>query len=1002
MIKDLRSNSELNFSDGYSDDNDNSEKIKRIIIHRGAHLSERKLPLFLPNSNSIAIGLNIQSEIEETKSKIIKNFENMKLFKIYSLEDIKKEDENHFNIYNLINERKNIRNKILLLGNNLESDVLHLIECLSIEPCKRTRYEHKYIKQYLMKTSLMQSLLNLNENKRNISKIINKVCLNLKYKFLYSGVTIFEINSVPDNYYYLIEGKVRALKPEKIPMTMTGFEYFKYIMRLKRENEDHLISLILKNQINLYIYKNDLPILNYVFFLIIFREYYSNVNFRFYFKYELDDKGNEYESYLEKMIDLCFCSKEELLKDIDFKKNDIEHKTPMIELEQKIRKNIPEISDDLLNYYHQMATDKKKFDLILYKYKSVVDLKKGSFFGESIKKNSLRTYTVKTVEDCHLSYIEIEIYDSFLKKEREKVTEQMIDYLYTRFFLNNITETEFKNHFFSSFVFEVKELGYKLTEQEKKIDYIYFIREGEISVNCSFSINALANGVLMLLKEHTLMKNNEKFIELMSELEEFVKSNRYDLNIINFTSLFIATSTSIIGLDSFCFGFDNYLYESLVISSSVKYFKIEKKYLLNILKEYSTIKEIAEKEAIQKVLLIIDRFIKSLKMKIQNENNTILLRQNYSDSILSKNYNENIKNDEKSLEKNIKNLIKNDYDENISINNSKILNKCIINYNNKEKPIIEKGNKSELSLNQKLSFDGKKMKPLSKNQIEKNMNKSPDNYLENLKKRRAEFSSLKHKLNPISIKKETILVNILQKNIENNLLFSKSKKKIKILKFLSNNNSLKSDSLTAHKNLKIKLNPLNNKNDNSPKKLKYNNSSKQVLLNNTTEKNNFSSFCKSFRSIQLNDNKNKNFINESKSTINLTKDIMSPKSIFNTLNINSRNSIKQNNSINNISNIKSNNNFSPKNNLSPIHKNNKKQKNIFNGKYFSIDNGNSSKIFSSRLNISKSKINNILNHKKKKKLNKKLAFQKVKNLKYKFLKNKILEQDYGIINDFFK
>ena len=301
-----------------------------------------------------------------------------------------------------------------------------------------------------------------------------------------------------------------------------------------------------------------------------------------------------------------------------------------------------------------------------------------------------------------------------------------------------------------------------------------------------------------------------------------------------------------------------------------------------------------------------------------------------------------------------------------------------------------------------MSFDGKKMKPLSKNQIEKNMNKSPDNYLENLKKRRAEFSSLKHKLNPISIKKETILVNILQKNIENNLLFSKSKKKIKILKFLSNNNSLKSDSLTAHKNLKIKLNPLNNKNDNSPKKLKYNNSSKQVLLNNTTEKNNFSSFCKSFRSIQLNDNKNKNFINESKSTINLTKDIMSPKSIFNTLNINSRNSIKQNNSINNISNIKSNNNFSPKNNLSPIHKNNKKQKNIFNGKYFSIDNGNSSKIFSSRLNISKSKINNILNHKKKKKLNKKLAFQKVKNLKYKFLKNKILEQDYGIINDFFK
>ena len=986
MINDLRSNSELNFSDGYSDDNDASEKIKKVLIHRGAHLSERKLPLFLPNSNSIAIGLNIQSEIEETKSKIIKNFEHIKLFKIYRIEDTKKEDENHFNIYNLINERKNIRNKILLLGNNLESDVLHLIECLSIEPCKRTKYEHKYIKQYLMKTSLMQSLLNLNENKRNISKIINKVCLNLKYKFLYSGVTIFEINSVPDNYYYLIEGKVVTLKPEKIPMRMTGFEYFKYIMRLKRENEDHLIDLILKNQINLYIYKNDLPILNYVFFIIIFREYYSNINFRFYFKYELDDKGNEYESYLEKMIHLCFCSKEEVLKDIVLKKNDIEHKSSMIELEKKIRKNIPEISDGLINYYHQMATDKKIFDLILYKYKSVVDLKKGSFFGESLKMNSLRTYTVKTVEDCHLSYIEIKIYDSFLRKEKEKVTEQMIDYLYSRFFLNHITETEFKNHFFSSFVFEVKELGYKLTQQEKKIDYIYFIREGEISVNCSFSINLLANSVLMPLKEHTLMKNNEKFIELIYSLEEFVRSNRYDLNVINLTSLFIATSTSIIGLDSFCFGFENYLYDSLVISSSVKYFKIEKKYLQNILKEYSAIKEIAENEATQKILLIIDRFIKSLKMKIQNENNSILPRKKYTDSMKSKIYNESIKNPENSFEKNNKNILKVDYDENNSINNSKILNKCIINYNNKEKPIIEKGNKSEF---------------LFKNQIKKNINKSPDNYLVSLKKKRGDFSSLKNRLNPISIKNETILVNILQKNIENNLLFSKSKKKIKILKFLSNNSALKSDSLTGHKNHKIKLNPLNNKNDNLSKNLKYNNSSQQILINNTNEKNNFSSFCKSFSSIQL----NKNLANESKGTINITKDVISPLNMFNTLNANSRNSIKQNNSLINISNIKSDINFSPKNNLSPIHKNkniNKKRKNKFNGKYFSIDNDNTSKIFSSRINISKSKINSILNNRKKNKLKKKFSFQKIKNLKYKFLKNKILEQDYGIINDFFK
>ena len=51
-------------------------------------------------------------------------------------------------------------------------------------------------------------------------------------------------------------------------------------------------------------------------------------------------------------------------------------------------------------------------------------------------------------------------------------------------------------------------------------------------------------------------------------------------------------------------------------------------------------------------------------------------------------------------------------------------------------------------------------------------------------KKKSDFSSMKNKINPISIKNETILANILQKNIENKLLFSRSKKKIKILSIM--------------------------------------------------------------------------------------------------------------------------------------------------------------------------------------------------------------------------
>ena len=58
------------------------------------------------------------------------------------------DEHNKFNIYKYLDERKNIKNKLSLYSNKLESEVLRLIEYLSLDPTKRTKFEHKYIKNY--------------------------------------------------------------------------------------------------------------------------------------------------------------------------------------------------------------------------------------------------------------------------------------------------------------------------------------------------------------------------------------------------------------------------------------------------------------------------------------------------------------------------------------------------------------------------------------------------------------------------------------------------------------------------------------------------------------------------------------------------------------------------------------------------------------------------------------------------------------------------------------
>ena len=969
---------------------DNKEKeenlIRKFLLRH--HLSESKLPTFSkrnrkPNPPIIKIDI----DIEETKNKIIKNLESIKIFDVNNIKNsrnnLKKyniENHNSFNIFRYIDERKNIKDKLLLYHSNLESDVLRLIEYLSIDPIKRTKFEHKYIKNYLMKTSLMQSLLNLNENKRNITKILNKICLSLKYKFIYAGKTIYEINSIPLNYYYIIEGKVQALKPEKIVMRMTGFEYFTYIMRLKRDNEKYLIDLILKNQTNFAIYRAHLPILNYIIFTIIYREFCNNINYRFYFKYELEDK-NYNETPLDKMINLCFINKEELLKGIN--QNFIESKSPMKELEKQLQKNMPHIDDELLKYYRPMALDKKLFDITLYKYKSFVDLKKGSFFGESTNnKYSLREYTIKTVEDCHLSYLEIEIYNSFLKIEKEKITTQMVDYLYDKFFFNSISEIEFKNNFFQSFVFEVKELGKKLSEQDKKLDYIYFIKEGEIAINCIHSVNSFITNILNPLKENYFIKYNEEFIELITQLDQFLKGNKFNYNLLSPTSLFIAISRSIIGLDSLIFGFNNYIYDAIT-NSVVKYFKIEKKYLLRILREYYLIKEVARNEAIQSILLFIDRFIKSLIMQKTKKNHFVLSQNNVKlnlKNIRLIDY-ENEKNQNLKTQKEDNNLNSNKYyyDEGNSINKKK-LNKCIINYNTNIKP--EKENDSEnLIINQKNNIERKKIKEKtilkdnSRNKLSLHISNSISKY-KNLEK--INFDVMKYKLKKATIKQETILVNILQKNLAHNLLFSRPKFNKETTK--SNNDILQKKTLSLGNKKQIKLKSLNNKNENSIKTLKYNFNSQEESFHNNSEKDNSisNSNAKTYISIKTNIMDCKN-INEDINEFSICQSEEEIKIIPK----------------NNIKAIKKNNKLF-KNNLSPINKRIMKknlsnlEKNFLNSdKNISNKYNNLFKSFSSINDMAKKGYKSKKNNK-----NNQFLLYRTKKDKYKILKEKILKQNF--------
>jgi hypothetical protein len=387
---------------------------------------------------------------------------------------------------------------------------------------------------------------------------------------------------------------------------------------------------------------------------------------------------------------------------------------------------------------------------------------------------------------------------------------------------------------------------------------------------------------------------------------------------------------------------------------------------------------VAQSEAMQKILLMIERFIKTLKMKIEKDNNSNLDKKK---NINSTNSNSNrVKlnfeiNNSKIID--FENDEKNNnyyYDENSSINNSRKLNKYIF----KDKILKDKkNNKSELLNNKNTSFDKKKIKYLYN--IYEDNKKFPN--IKNKRDHSPNYSIFNQKFNPISIKNEKILVALIQKNLENNLFFSKS---------INKNKSSASN---------IKINQIYYDNNNSTKNTNFNSSNytKPVSVTNS-DKDNINpydkSLRKSFRSVHTNtietmDNKNNN--NNKYNNYNSDEDRMISTNIFNFLNTNknSRNKFR----LNGLSKNKSENILS-KNSLSPINKNIQQYKINYDSKYFSFDNDiNNYKNFPF-VNKNNSKIKLKDNANIRYQISKNFLFNKKKKSRYSYLKNQILHENY--------
>ena len=552
-----------------------------------------------------------------------------------------------------------------------------ILKILKKNELERTIEEKAALKYYIIELTNL-SILFFEEHipKNFFEKIIIHSIPLINYKtILDSNTLLYNSNDEAENLYIIIKGQIQLEKLEKKSVLFSGLEYYNFLLKLN-ENVDEKIILQKTIEENKNFFPLDFDNISILKKIVLKAFLISHQNNNPDYLdiilektgYEYSDFGLEsYSKYLEKL-------KEEE-KNNNFEKisenNNISNKIKYSlkdaiyhahQNEKKILKNLEDINNKMCKSLLNFINDEQKFKIFYYQYSIDKIVKENEYFGDY--KNDKYIHRAKTIiNDTKIIYINNTIYKNFIKKERKKLIENDIDFLYSNFFFKSIKKAKFEKEYFNLFEIENYKKNEFIFKENSKVDFIYFIQKGEVKLTSKKSIlqnHELIKKICIILKKNIQEYSYELNKKKLSYMEE-------NLNFQYESQLFIFNNKICLGLESLYFEF-NYLYNAIVDSEDLILYKINIKKLIFILKNNIDCYKKFLKNSYYMLEFFFNRIIIINKSKLGIENRKVL-RKNI---IINLEENDNINN------------------KNIINNKDKIFNNKYINVKKLNLPTIKK------------------------------------------------------------------------------------------------------------------------------------------------------------------------------------------------------------------------------------------------------------------------------------------------------------------------
>ena len=449
------------------------------------------------NSNRNGNFSNRNNSTKKTKTKLPKIREIQESTKEINIKNsfrkMKSEEEEE--------EEERIKNK--LLRNASPCDIC--IEALKNKPSERNEESIKTISFYLqMIKNFMNTFKGQVENEE-LEELLFNISSKLKYEHIEKNKLICRFGDKSNKFYLILKGKVTFYVPKLNKQYFSQEEYIKFLLNLRMKDEIELIKINME--------KNN-------------------------FKYNLGDDFDNYilntlkkhEKKKQNIFSMELYNKFKEVKELIEKEKRKHRKENEQQTYEDIEDYLERCQIDISNNPHE-AEKNNRNNLDIYRYEKTNVFEDGEYFGfVANRKNTKRSATAITLDDCELAVLYLNEYNEILGKINRKAKEKLYNLVSYNKLFTQISKPIFINKYSHMFKFERFYLNNIIMDDTQYLNKIIIFNSGEFILFVNKNIIELNELIIKLKRIKGIMLNipEEKIKEESSV--EIKENENYILN----------------------------------------------------------------------------------------------------------------------------------------------------------------------------------------------------------------------------------------------------------------------------------------------------------------------------------------------------------------------------------------------------------------------------------------------------------------------------------------